>query len=112
VAQYGGTKVDDAERLKELEPESARLKKIVAGQLLHIDMVEELNKGNWCRTQSCFTDKPKFPCGASDHLQHAVSHGVCDRFYAGMNTELLQDTLHISPGCRHANAELGGDLVR
>lgn len=30
VAQYGGMKADDAKRLKELERENARLKKIVA----------------------------------------------------------------------------------
>lgn len=47
VAQYGGMKADDAKRLKELERENARLKKIVADQLLDIDMLKELNKGNW-----------------------------------------------------------------
>lgn len=34
-------------RLKELERENARLKKIVADQLLDLDMLKELNKGNW-----------------------------------------------------------------
>ena len=47
VAQYGGMKADDAKRLKELERENARLKKIVADQLLDIDMLKELNPGNW-----------------------------------------------------------------
>ena len=47
VAQYGGMKADDARRLKELERENARLKKIVADQLLDIDMLRELNRGNW-----------------------------------------------------------------
>jgi putative transposase len=47
VAQYGGMKADDAKRLKELERENARLKKIVADQLLDIDMLKELNRGNW-----------------------------------------------------------------
>ncbi len=47
VAQYGGMKPDDAKRLKELERENARLKKIVADQLLDIDMLKELGKGNW-----------------------------------------------------------------
>lgn len=47
VAQYGGLKADDARRLKEPERENARLKKIVADQLLDIDMLKELNRGNW-----------------------------------------------------------------
>lgn len=47
VAQYGGMKADDAKRLKELERENARLKKMVAEQLLDIDMLKELNRGNW-----------------------------------------------------------------
>jgi putative transposase len=49
VAQYGGMKADDAKRLKDLERENARLKKIVADQLLDIDMLKELNRGNRSR---------------------------------------------------------------
>ena len=45
--QYGGMKGDDAKRLKELERENARLKKMVAQQALDIDMLKELNRGNW-----------------------------------------------------------------
>jgi putative transposase len=45
--QYGGMKGDDAKRLKELERENARLKKIVADQVLDIDMLKELNRGNF-----------------------------------------------------------------
>jgi hypothetical protein len=40
-------KSDDAKRLNELERENARLKKIVADQLLDIDMLKELSKGNF-----------------------------------------------------------------
>lgn len=40
-------KVDDAKRLKELERENARLKKMVAEQALDIDLLKELNRGNW-----------------------------------------------------------------
>ena len=36
--QYGGMKADDAKRLKDLERENARLKKMVAEQALDIDM--------------------------------------------------------------------------
>jgi transposase-like protein len=45
--QYGGMKADDAKRLKELEKENSRLKKLVADQALDIDMLKELNRGNF-----------------------------------------------------------------
>lgn len=44
-AQYGGMKANDAKRLKELEAENARLKKLVANQALDIDMLKEIAKG-------------------------------------------------------------------
>ncbi len=47
VAQYGGMKANDAKRLKELESENARLKKLVANQALDIDMLKELAEGNF-----------------------------------------------------------------
>ncbi|GAA5192530.1 hypothetical protein GCM10023322_52360 [Rugosimonospora acidiphila] len=46
MAQYGGMKADDAKRLKDLERENARLKKIVADRRLDIDMLKELNRGS------------------------------------------------------------------
>jgi putative transposase len=46
-AQYGGMKAEDTRRLKELERENARLKKMVAEQALDIDMLKELNRGNF-----------------------------------------------------------------
>src|ERR1700716_524560 len=46
-SQYGGMKVEEAKRLKELEAENARLKKIVANQALDIDMLKELSRGNF-----------------------------------------------------------------
>ena len=45
--QYGGMKADDAKRLKELERENARLKEIVADQVLDIAMLKEVAKGNF-----------------------------------------------------------------
>ncbi|WP_209914089.1 IS3 family transposase [Mycolicibacterium lutetiense] len=45
VAQYGGMKANDAKRLKELEAENARLKKLVANQALDIDMLKEIFGG-------------------------------------------------------------------
>jgi transposase-like protein len=45
--QYGGMKADDAKRLKELEKENVRLKRIVADQALDNAMLKELNRGNF-----------------------------------------------------------------
>jgi putative transposase len=45
--QYGGMKSDDAKRLKELEKENQRLKKIVADQALDMEMLRELAKGKF-----------------------------------------------------------------
>lgn len=47
LSQYGGMKASDAKRLKEIEAENARLKKIVANQALDIDMLKELAEGNF-----------------------------------------------------------------
>ena len=46
-AQYGGMKADDAKRLKELERENARLKRIVADQVLENQALRAIAKGNW-----------------------------------------------------------------
>src|SRR5687767_8975836 len=46
-AQYGGMKADDVKRLKELETENARLKRIVADQVLEVAALKEVAKGNW-----------------------------------------------------------------
>ena len=45
--QYGGMKADDAKELKDLRRENQRLKKIVADQAHDIDMLKELNRGNF-----------------------------------------------------------------
>lgn len=46
-AQYGGLKADEAKRLKELERENARLKKLLAEAELDKAMLEELAEGNF-----------------------------------------------------------------
>lgn len=43
--QYGGMKGDEAKRLKELEQENARLKKLVANLSLDKQILEEVLKG-------------------------------------------------------------------
>ena len=47
VNQWGGMKADDAKKLKELEKENQRLKKIVADQALDIDILREVARGNF-----------------------------------------------------------------
>ena len=46
-AQYGGMKAQEARRLKELEDENRRLKRLVADQALDIQMLKHINEGNW-----------------------------------------------------------------
>lgn len=46
-AAYGGMKGDSLKRLKDLEQENRRLKKLVADQALDIDMLKELSRGNF-----------------------------------------------------------------
>ena len=45
--QYGGMKAEEAKRLKELEDENQRLKKMVADQALDIQMLKDVAEGNW-----------------------------------------------------------------
>jgi putative transposase len=45
--QYGGMKSDEAKRLKQLEEENSRLKKLVADLSLDIAMLKEVASGNW-----------------------------------------------------------------
>src|SRR5437588_3977317 len=46
-AQFGGMKADDVKRLKELEAENQRLKRVVADQALDIQGLKELSRGNF-----------------------------------------------------------------
>jgi len=41
--KYGGLSVDEAKRLKQLEHENMRLKRVVANQALMIDALKEIN---------------------------------------------------------------------
>ena len=42
-SQYGGMKADEARRLKELEIENARLKRLVAEQAIDLSILKEAN---------------------------------------------------------------------
>jgi putative transposase len=46
-ARYGGMRTPDTKRLRELEKENARLKKIVAEQAVDISILREVTKGNF-----------------------------------------------------------------
>ena len=46
-AKFGGMTVSDARRLKELEAENSRLKKLVANQALDIQMLKEVCSKNF-----------------------------------------------------------------
>ena len=45
--KYGGMEASDAKRLRELEAENAKLKKIVADQVLDMTAMKELLAKNW-----------------------------------------------------------------
>ena len=46
-SKYGGMEVSDARRLKSLEDENRRLKKLVADQALDIHILKEVNSKKW-----------------------------------------------------------------
>ena len=45
--EYGGMEVSQARRLKELEQENGRLKRLVAAQALDISILKEVSTGNF-----------------------------------------------------------------
>ncbi len=45
--RFGALKEDEAHRLKALEAENARLKRIVADQALDISMLRDVQSGKW-----------------------------------------------------------------
>jgi putative transposase len=45
--RYGGLEESDLKRLRELEAENSRLKRIVADQAMDIDMLKEINSKKW-----------------------------------------------------------------
>ena len=46
-AKYGGLEISDLSRLKQLEDENRRLKRIVADQMLNIDALKMVAEGNF-----------------------------------------------------------------
>jgi hypothetical protein len=46
-SQYKAMRAEDVARLKQLEKENARLKRMVAEQALDIEMLREVSRGNF-----------------------------------------------------------------
>lgn len=46
-SKYGGLELSQLRRLKELEAENSRLKRLVADQALDIVMLKDINAKNW-----------------------------------------------------------------
>ncbi len=46
-SKYGGMTLSELQRVKELESENSRLKRIVAEQQLAIDVLKEVNSKKW-----------------------------------------------------------------
>ena len=46
-SKFGGMELSDAKRLKQLEEENRRLKKLVADQALDIQILKEVNAGKY-----------------------------------------------------------------
>jgi len=46
-SKYGGMTLSELKRLKVLEEENARLKRIVAQQVLDIELLKEINSKKW-----------------------------------------------------------------
>lgn len=45
--RYGGMNIDELKKMKALEEENQRLKRIVASQALDIDILKEINAKKW-----------------------------------------------------------------
>ena len=45
--KFGGMNVDEAKRLKSLEAENARLKKLLAERMLDIEVLKDINSKKW-----------------------------------------------------------------
>jgi len=45
--QYGGMEVNELKKMKGLEAENSRLKRLVADQALDIQMLKDINSKNW-----------------------------------------------------------------
>jgi putative transposase len=61
-AKFGGLEVSDAKRLKALEDENAKLKKLLAEAMLDNAMLKAVASKKWCRPPR--GERPSLICGA------------------------------------------------
>ena len=52
--KFGGMSVSDAKRLKELEGENTRLKRLLANAMLENEVIKEALQKKWCEVPSIF----------------------------------------------------------
>jgi transposase-like protein len=45
--EYGGLRIDQAKRLKELEQENSKLRKVIADLTIDTAILKEASRGNW-----------------------------------------------------------------
>ena len=86
--EYGGLRLDQAKRLKELEKENRRLKRVVADPALDRAILKEAAQGNWRARRSAgrpwgmrrrrwaFRSVGPAGCSARD-VPRSVSHSTC-----------------------------------
>lgn len=74
---YGGMKGPEMARMKELEKENVRLKKIVAQQAMDIDALKDINRKNWCARRASDGRCTIFATSAA--TRNAMLAGWCSR---------------------------------
>ena len=70
---YGGLRMDQAKRLKSLEKENGRLKKLVAGLSVDNQILKEVSSGNFQARRS--GDEPWYGSESDSGLSESVSVG-------------------------------------
>ncbi len=70
--QYGGMKATEAKRLRELEVENARLKKLLAEAELDKAMLKELAEGNFSGVTSAVAPRPAGGDSGASHWARAT----------------------------------------
>ena len=97
---YGGLRVDQAKRLKELEKENAQLKKLVADQALDNDFVFDRTRDGRPLRMLTIVDEYTRECLAIDVARRLTSEDVLDRLeklFVGRGTPVYLRSDRSSP---------------
>jgi len=101
-SKFGGMEVSDAKRLKALETENARLKKLLAETMLDNAMLKDINSKKWRRPPS--GEKPSFICVRHTRLANGGRAAPPGQIAARSVTDLSNPTMHrsgsVSARCR------------